>query len=96
MWQKRSGGKGDACACPCPCPCACVCVADGGVGARETEQVAAVMNCADNTGAKNLYIIAVKGIKSRLNRCVQVFSFALRHVTSKLFVSRTLVHVSCT
>lgn len=42
---------------------------DGGVGARETEQVAAVMNCADNTGAKNLYIIAVKGIKSRLNRC---------------------------
>jgi len=42
---------------------------DGGVGARETAQVAAVMNCADNTGAKNLYIIAVKGIKSRLNRC---------------------------
>jgi len=31
-------------------------------------QVAATMNCADNTGAKNLYIIAVKGIKSRLNR----------------------------
>jgi large subunit ribosomal protein L23e len=30
----------------------------------------AVMNCADNTGAKNLYIIAVKGIKSRLNRPV--------------------------
>ena len=30
----------------------------------------AVMNCADNTGAKNLYIIAVKGIKSRLNRRV--------------------------
>jgi large subunit ribosomal protein L23e len=26
------------------------------------------MNCADNTGAKNLYIIAVKGIKGRLNR----------------------------
>merc|ERR1712179_592594 len=25
-------------------------------------------NCADNTGAKNLYIIAVKGIKGRLNR----------------------------
>jgi large subunit ribosomal protein L23e len=31
-------------------------------------QTSAVMNCADNTGAKNLYIIAVKGIKSRLNR----------------------------
>jgi ribosomal protein L14 len=30
--------------------------------------VAAVMNCADNTGAKNLYIISVKGFGSRLNR----------------------------
>merc|ERR1711998_61663 len=30
--------------------------------------VAAVMNCADNTGAKNLYIMAVKGWGSRLNR----------------------------
>ena len=30
--------------------------------------VGAVMNCADNTGAKNLYVIAVKGIKGRLNR----------------------------
>ena len=30
--------------------------------------VAAVMNCSDNTGAKNLYIIAVKGVKGRLNR----------------------------
>ncbi|KAH9277055.1 60S ribosomal protein L23 [Batrachochytrium salamandrivorans] len=30
--------------------------------------VGAVMNCADNSGAKNLYIIAVKGIKGRLNR----------------------------
>ncbi|KAL8161959.1 hypothetical protein V2J09_013448 [Rumex salicifolius] len=30
--------------------------------------VAAVVNCADNTGAKNLYIISVKGIKGRLNR----------------------------
>ncbi|KAI8870258.1 ribosomal protein L14b/L23e [Ramicandelaber brevisporus] len=30
--------------------------------------VAAVMNCADNSGAKNLYIIAVKGIQGRLNR----------------------------
>merc|ERR1712110_855232 len=29
---------------------------------------AAVMNCADNTGAKNLYIIAVFGIGGRLNR----------------------------
>jgi large subunit ribosomal protein L23e len=26
------------------------------------------MNCADNSGAKNLYIIAVRGIKGRLNR----------------------------
>eukprot|EP00695_Tsukubamonas_globosa_P003731 TRINITY_DN7_c0_g1_i3.p1 TRINITY_DN7_c0_g1~~TRINITY_DN7_c0_g1_i3.p1 ORF type:complete len:112 (+),score=33.64 TRINITY_DN7_c0_g1_i3:66-401(+) len=30
--------------------------------------VGAVVNCADNTGAKNLYIIAVKGVKGRLNR----------------------------
>lgn len=30
--------------------------------------VAALMNCADNTGAKNLYIISVKGIGARLNR----------------------------
>ncbi|EGD74054.1 ribosomal protein rpl23 [Salpingoeca rosetta] len=28
----------------------------------------AVMNCADNTGAKNLYVVAVYGIKGRLNR----------------------------
>eukprot|EP00744_Colponema_vietnamica_P000154 GILI01000286.1.p1 GENE.GILI01000286.1~~GILI01000286.1.p1 ORF type:complete len:141 (+),score=41.28 GILI01000286.1:52-474(+) len=30
--------------------------------------VGAVVNCADNTGAKNLYIIAVYGIKGRLNK----------------------------
>merc|ERR1711990_215470 len=30
--------------------------------------VSAVMNCADNTGAKNLYIMAVKGYGARLNR----------------------------
>ncbi|XP_021008423.1 60S ribosomal protein L23-like [Mus caroli] len=30
--------------------------------------VGAVINCVDNTGAKNLYIISVKGIKGRLNR----------------------------
>merc|ERR1711943_52326 len=30
--------------------------------------VGAVMNCADNTGAKNLYIIAVKRNGARLNR----------------------------
>ena len=30
--------------------------------------VAAVMNCADNTGAKNLFIMAVTGIQARLNR----------------------------
>ena len=27
-----------------------------------------MINCADNTGAKNLYIISVKGIKGQLNR----------------------------
>eukprot|EP01084_Bolivina_argentea_P072730 132044_1 len=30
--------------------------------------VAAVMNCADNSGAKNLYIFAVNGTGARLNR----------------------------
>ena len=30
--------------------------------------VGTVMNCADNSGAKNLYIISVKGIKGRLNK----------------------------
>jgi len=30
--------------------------------------VGCVMNCADNTGAKNLYVISVKGIGARLNR----------------------------
>lgn len=30
--------------------------------------VGAVMNCADNTGAKNLYVISVRGIQGRLNR----------------------------
>jgi len=27
-----------------------------------------IQNCADNSGAKNLYIISVKGIGARLNR----------------------------
>lgn len=30
--------------------------------------VGAVINCADNTGAKNLFVIAVQGVKGRLNR----------------------------
>jgi len=30
--------------------------------------VGAVMNCADNTGAKNLYVISVHGIGGKLNR----------------------------
>merc|ERR1712057_157070 len=30
--------------------------------------VGAVVNCADNSGARNIYIISVKGIKGRLNR----------------------------
>ena len=28
----------------------------------------AVMNCCDNSGARNLYVISVKGIGARLNR----------------------------
>lgn len=30
--------------------------------------VGAVMNCCDNSGARNLYVISVKGIGARLNR----------------------------
>ena len=30
--------------------------------------VGAVMNCADNSGAKNLYVISVKVVQGRLNR----------------------------
>ena len=30
--------------------------------------VGAIMNCADNTGAKNLYVISVVGWGARLNR----------------------------
>lgn len=30
--------------------------------------VGAVMNCADNSGAKNLFVIAVHGVGARLNR----------------------------
>merc|ERR1712205_270299 len=29
---------------------------------------AAIINCADNSGAKNMFIISVKGYKGRLNR----------------------------
>ena len=31
-------------------------------------QVATIMNCADNTGAKNLFVIAVTATGARLNR----------------------------
>jgi len=48
----------------------------GGGGANKTNSfrvtlscpVGAVMNCADNTGAKNLYVVAVYGIRGTLNR----------------------------
>ena len=45
----------------------------GGVGGNKFRMslglpVAAVINCADNSGAKNLYIISVAGWGARLNR----------------------------
>ena len=45
----------------------------GGVGGNKFRitlglPVAATMNCADNSGAKNLYIISVHGWGARLNR----------------------------
>jgi large subunit ribosomal protein L23e len=45
----------------------------GNVWEKDRELIAfphsgAVMNCCDNSGARNLYIISVKGIGARLNR----------------------------
>ena len=42
----------------------------GGAKLRMTLglRVASLINCADNSGGKNLYVIAVKGIGARLNR----------------------------
>lgn len=37
--------------------------------------VGAVINCADNTGGKNLYVIAVHGIRGRLNRYVNFYRY---------------------
>ncbi|CAI5460613.1 unnamed protein product [Closterium sp. Yama58-4] len=66
-FKGRFGGKlfsGAVCGC---------CVAGGtttGAKFRVTLglPVGAVLNCADNTGAKNLFIMSVCGIKGRLNR----------------------------
>jgi len=44
----------------------------GGVGNKfrltVSLPVGAVMNCADNTGARNLFVISVKRVQGRLNR----------------------------
>eukprot|EP00919_Chromeraceae_sp_WS-2016_P004069 GHVR01009791.1.p1 GENE.GHVR01009791.1~~GHVR01009791.1.p1 ORF type:complete len:140 (+),score=15.39 GHVR01009791.1:26-445(+) len=45
----------------------------GGVGGGKLRialglNTTALLNCADNSGARNLYMIAVKGIGSKLNR----------------------------
>lgn len=50
--------------------------------------VGAVMNCADNSGAKNLYIISVKGIGARLNR-LPAAGVSLTHHVFNLFCSST-------
>ncbi|XP_065053253.1 large ribosomal subunit protein uL14-like [Rhopilema esculentum] len=46
--------------------------AGGGAGSKfkisTACPVGAVVNCADNTGAKNLFVIAVKACRGRLNR----------------------------
>lgn len=54
--------------------------------------VAAVMNCCDNSGAKNLYIISVCGIKGRLNRLPSA-GRCQRHVDRYLQAPRA---ASCT
>lgn len=53
--------------------CFCSCPGRGGSSGNKFRMslglpVGAVVNCADNTGAKNLYVISVKGVKGRLNR----------------------------
>lgn len=41
---------------------------DRGKSCTNAAYSGAIMNCADNSGARNLYIISVKGIGARLNR----------------------------
>ena len=45
--------------------------------------VAAVMNCADNSGAKNLYIMGVHRVQGRLNRLPQAGAGDMCMVTVK-------------
>ena len=56
--------------------------------------VGAVMNCADNTGAKNLYVIAVTGIGSRMNRlpAASVGDYLLASVKKGKPELRKMVH----
>eukprot|EP00400_MALV-I_sp_L67-5_P001237 gene1236-290_t len=60
-------------------------------------QVASVMNCADNSGAKNLYIMAVKGWGSRLNRLPKASpgDFVLATVKKGKPELRKKVHLAC-
>ena len=56
-----------------PCLSLCLCAGRGGVSGNKFRTtlalpVAAVMNCADNSGAKNLYVVSVCGVGGRLNR----------------------------
>ena len=51
----------------------CLCLGRGGRNGVKVKisnclPVASVLNCADNTGAKNLYMIAAAGTGARLNR----------------------------
>ena len=48
---------------PCPSPSSCQYAS-----LLSLPTSGAVMNCCDNSGARNLYIISVKGIGARLNR----------------------------
>jgi len=60
-------------------------------------QVASVMNCADNSGAKNLYIMAVKGWGARLNRLPKAApgDFVLATVKKGKPELRKKVHLAC-
>lgn len=48
--------------------------------------VGAVINCADNTGGKNLYVIAVHGIRGRLNRYVHFYRYTREIPTHAFFL----------
>jgi large subunit ribosomal protein L23e len=75
----------------------------GGVGGGKFRislglPVGAVINCADNTGAKNLFVISVKGFGARLNRLPAACVGDM--IICKIFLSKKVIlkfdfHIFC-